>query len=349
MNTYTETERRRLLAIIGLENELQALTCAQIYTAGKDADFWLYSDIEGFLCYIFHMEDKTRYLCLYDTETYELLFKFELYKDFEKYYYNITENFHCFEVNNGFIGLRFYDVSEANFFSVIIKKFNDDISQAILSINTIKNKVSSKKINELQQIFKKKVNNDIFCKQELREHKVEETIEIVNPKHFELLNNIIFDREKQKFVIGQISNDLKKIFNKIGVKKSDFNDKELALKIVKNFIQSYDMCQKGKVMGTIVKKKEKYGMTFKRIVEKTTSNSKDYCEDKGILKLIYLDKLASSSLNKHTLNSKNLVPNVPDIPINSKIPSVPKIPTVPSVPSVPNVPVQVNVPNVYFN
>jgi hypothetical protein len=283
MNTYTETERRRLLAIIGIENELQALTCAQIYTAGKDADFWLYSDLEGFLCYIFHMEEKTRYLCLYDTETYELLFKFELCKDFEKYYYNITENFHCFEVNSGFIGLRFYDVSEANFFSVIVKKFNDDISQAILSINTIKNKVSSKKINELLQIFKKKLNDDIFCKQELKEYKIEDSIQIVNPKHFELLNNIIFDRDKHKFVIGNISDDLKKIFNRIGVKKSDFNDKELALKIVKNFIQSYDMCQKGKMMGTIVKKKERYGMTFKRIVEKSTVISKDYIEDEGII------------------------------------------------------------------
>jgi hypothetical protein len=162
-----------------------------------------------------------------------------------------------------------------------VKKLNDDISQAILSINTIKNKVSSKKINELLQIFKKKLNDDIFCKQEMKEYKIEDSIQIVNPKHFELLNNIMFDREKQKFVIGHISEDLKKIFNRIGIRKSDFNDKELALKIVKNFIQSYDMCQRGKIMGTIVKKKERYGMTFKRIVEKSTVISKDYIEDKG--------------------------------------------------------------------
>ena len=131
----------------------------------------------------------------------------------------------------------------------------------------------------MEKIFKKNINENVFSKQDFNENYIEESIEIVTPKHFELLNNIIFDRETKKFVIGQISHDLKKIFNKIGVRKSDFEDKGLALKIVKNFIQSYDMCQKGKQMGTIAKQKNRVGLTLKGIVEKTASVSKKYKED----------------------------------------------------------------------
>jgi hypothetical protein len=265
--------------------ELQALSCAKIYTAGKDADYWLFTDLEGFLCYVFDYNAKTRYLCLYDIETYELLFKFELYKEFEKYYNTVVDNFHCFEVNNGFIGLKFYDSNEANLFSVLVKKFNDDISKILLSINTTK-KGQTKQANEMIQIFKKKLNEDIVSKQDFNEHYIDESLEIVTPKQFELLNNIMFDREKQKFVIGEISNDLKKIFHKIGVKKSDFEDKGFALKIVKHFIQSYDMCQKGKLNGTIAKKKKSMGMSLNRIVEKKSNIIKNFQEDKRIFSLI---------------------------------------------------------------
>ena len=195
MNTYTDTERKRLLAIIGKSNEIHSITCVKIYTAGKDAEYWLYSDLEGFLCYVMNMEEKTRYLCLYDTETYELLFKFELYKDFEKFYYNITDNFHCFEVNNGFIGLKFYDKSEAKLFSVIVKKFNDEISKVLLSLNTTKKQgLNTQKTNEMIQKFKKKLNEDIISKQDFNDNYIEEDLVIVKPREFELLNNLIFDK-----------------------------------------------------------------------------------------------------------------------------------------------------------
>lgn len=286
MNTYTDIERRRLLAIIGTHCDLQALSCAKIYTASKDADYWLYSDLEGFLCYVFDHNAKTRFLELYDTETYELLFKFELYKDFEKFYNTVVDTFHCFEVNNGFIGLKFYDANEANLFSVLVKKFTDDLSKMLLSINTTK-KGTSKQAAEMIQVFKKKLNEDIVTKQDFNEHYIDESLEIVTSRDFELLNNIIFDREKQKFVIGEISNDLKKIFHRIGIKKSDFEDKGFALKLVKHFIQSYDMCQKGKLNGTIMKKKKSVGMTLNRIVEKKATHIvKKYNEDSNWTYLI---------------------------------------------------------------
>ena len=381
MNTYSEIERKRLLAIIGQGNELQSIACAKIYTAGKDADYWLYSDLEGFLCYMLHKEDKTRYLCLYDTETYELLFKFELYKDFEKFYTSITDVFHCFEVNNGFIGLKFYDISEAKLFSVIVMKFNDEISKMLLSINTTKKQgLNTQKSNEMIQIFKKKLIEDIVSKQDFNDDYIEEELDIVKPRQFELLNNIIFDREKQRFVIGEISNDLKKIFQKNGVKKSDFEDKGFALMIVKHFMMSYDNCQKGIKNGTImIKKKKSEGFAFHDIVDNTIVKksvvNKEYSEDsksnavqseinykndgfkqenisKGDNQINVNDK---KSITPTPINNTVIVPKIPSIPVSSvpnvpniTISSIPKIPSIPSINSIPSIPNVPPIPKVYL-
>jgi len=284
MTTYTDTERKRLIAIVGKTNEILAITCAKIYTTAKDAEYWLYSDLEGFLCYVMNYEEKTRYLHLYDTETYELLLKLELYKDFEKFYTKVTENFHTFEVNNGFIGLQFYDGEEANLFNVIVKKFNDEISKMLLSINpTKKQGLNTQKTNEIIQMFKKKITKEIKTNQDFNDDYTNEDLEIVNPREFELLENIIYDKDTKKFVIGEISHDLKKIFHRINVDISQLeDDKGFALKFIMIFIKSYAMCQKGKLTGTIMKKNR--GLSFNKMVERTTT--KKQIEDLSNLRFI---------------------------------------------------------------
>jgi hypothetical protein len=126
METVSEIERRRLIAILGEDRELFALSCAKIFTAGRDGGNWLDSNLEGFLCFVIDQNDKSKYFYLYDTSTYDKLIQIELYQDFNRYYTVLCNNFHCFEMNYGFIGFRFEKVSEARKFGETVIKLDDD-------------------------------------------------------------------------------------------------------------------------------------------------------------------------------------------------------------------------------
>lgn len=239
-STFTEIDKRKILSILGPDIELIKLASCKIYTTTKENDSWLYSDIEGFLCFVLDFKFKARFLIVFDMDTYKPTFRMELYHNFQQTYYEMSDDFHCFEVGNGFVGFKFFDINEAKMFSLVITKFDDDFVGMLLTNQT-------KKLTPLKTDMKKRYNeyctilkNKFSSNNHFDENYIEEGLEIIKPRYFELLNNITFDREKKEFKVGHIPSEFKNLFKNIGIKKSDLKNPKLALNIVKSFIETID-------------------------------------------------------------------------------------------------------------
>lgn len=232
--------RNKILVIIGSNRELINISFAKIYTTGLESNSWLYSDLQGYLCFILDHSAKCRFFILFDSVSYEKLFQFELYSNFEKSWQELASDFFCFEFSNGFIGFKFRSIDEAKSNDLCVKKFNESLCQMLHdSYASIKNNMikGNKLISLYYSILKEK-----FCpeKSKYDENYIEEGLEICKPKYFDLINNFSYDTEKKEFVIGNIPEHLKKTFKNVGVKKKHFKNRQLALNIFRNLIESTD-------------------------------------------------------------------------------------------------------------
>jgi hypothetical protein len=250
-DSFSELEKRRILALLPEGRDLMRVASAKIYTAGKSSS-WLYSDLEGLLCYIWDYNEKSRYLALYEFNTYEKLFQMQLYQNFSKFYTVLSEDFHCFETNNGFIGLKFVENKEAQAFQSTLKNCEDNMVNQLLKRNSnlhLKRRDKYKKGKEFILSIKEKflkeeefsTNDD--STRELTETELKEGIEVCKPKYYEILNSITYDKEKKNFNLKQIPDELKAVFKRVGLKKSDLKKEALALSILKHIMLCMDHLQ----------------------------------------------------------------------------------------------------------
>ena len=179
---------------------------------------WLYSGLEGNLGLIVDFQVKTKYICIYDPITCEKLFQYELYNGFEKFFEELAPEFRCFEIESGFIGLKFENPGETEEFVRILNK----ISYMKNIFAKGKEKKNTKLEQEKIQIYCKKLK-EMFCEGEGKydENYAEDGTQILRHKNFKVLSNISYDKEKKKFKFGQISEELKEMFLSYGIKKKD--------------------------------------------------------------------------------------------------------------------------------
>jgi len=244
VDTFSEFEKRRILSVLGENKDLMEIAAAKIFTSSKEGSSWLYSDLEGFLCYLIDHQEKVQLIVLYDFNTYEKLFQFELYCDFQKYYFPLSADFHCFETNNGFVGLKFQNQQEAKTFNYRILKV-DSMNQLFKkSLNRRRDKYKKGKENVLllKENFLKNESNyeDI---DDLDNKIFEDGMEINKPSYYQLLNSISYDKDKRVFRIDDLSPDLKILFKLSGLKKSDFKYEFQALNILKHLALCWDALQ----------------------------------------------------------------------------------------------------------
>jgi hypothetical protein len=240
-STY-KIERNKILVILGSNRELIGISSSKLYTSGKDNSSWLYSDLQGLLCFILDHSAKSRYFVLFDPVNYEKLFQFELYENFISTWQDLSEDFYCFEFSNGFIGFKFKSEAEASVMNLCVKKFNESFCEMLYqSYAQIKNNMINKR-NESLKIYYE-ILKEKFCdgKNIYGKEYIEDGLEICKPKYFDLINNISYDKEKKEFVIGNIPEHLKKTFKNVGLKKKHFKNRQLALNIFKNVMQSMDV------------------------------------------------------------------------------------------------------------
>ena len=210
----------------------------KLYTSDIEGQNWLYSDLEGMLVFVLDQKKKTRFLSLFDTYSFENLFSYELYNEFENFYMNLSPSFSCFEINGGFVGLEFENEIDCNKMLNSICKFNDNFTQEWFKLN---NNID----NNFEIIDNNQINTE-NCYKLLKENfpgnnkfdekYLDDGMQIIKARNLEILSGINFNQEKKEFEINNISNELKDLFDSIGVKKNDFKDTNLAFQIFKTIM-----------------------------------------------------------------------------------------------------------------
>ena len=115
--------KKKILSILPNNLELQGdIYNVKLFSCDKEGKNWLYSDVEGFLGFLIDYQLKTKYLVIYDETTYEKLFQYELYNNFNKSYEELAPDFRCFEIDSGFMGLQFDLKEDAVEFDQILKR-----------------------------------------------------------------------------------------------------------------------------------------------------------------------------------------------------------------------------------
>ena len=124
-SSYSEIEKRHILSILGNTKDLMTISFIKLYTCNLTSNEWLYSGLEGYLCYYIDFKLNSAFLSLYEIGTYQKLFQLEQYLEFNKYFTKLNEKFHCFELNQSYIGFEFENAEDANILYNIIMKFDD--------------------------------------------------------------------------------------------------------------------------------------------------------------------------------------------------------------------------------
>ena len=231
-------EKYKILAILPNNQDLQGdISTVKIYSSDVDGIDWLYSGLEGFLGLVVDYSIKTKYICLYDPTNYQKVFQYELYKGFEKFFEKLAPDFRSFEIENGFIGLKFEKIEEAMNFEMTLKKISSMknlFSKAVIKEDQkeLKNK------KELAMTYAKKLRENLGEKDnKYDENYVEDGTQICKHKNFKVLNNISYDKQLKKFKFGKISDELKEMFVSFGIKKKYLeSDMDFAFTLFKRVI-----------------------------------------------------------------------------------------------------------------
>lgn len=80
-----DMQRMKILSILPPNVELAAKANAKLFTSNVEGKVWLYSDLEGIMCFLLDYQNKCTKLALFDVYSFEKLFEYELYKDFSPF------------------------------------------------------------------------------------------------------------------------------------------------------------------------------------------------------------------------------------------------------------------------
>ena len=216
-------DKIKILAILPSHQELQGvLYSVKLFSSDRDGERWLYSGLEGLLALIIDHNLKTKYICLYDPATYQKCFQYELYKNFEKYFYSLAPEFLGFEIDSGFIGLQFEKEKDAISFERVIKRItsmgNEIFNRAFIKENPkLQKEIASNYVKKLKELFSEGESryDDSYA---------EDGMHISKHRNFQVLNNISYDKNSKQFKFGKISPELKDMFLSFGIKKKDLEN-----------------------------------------------------------------------------------------------------------------------------
>jgi hypothetical protein len=130
--SYTSIEKSKLRSLQNLKH--RKIICQYNATLFASDIYcnWNNLKLNGFLTFEIDYEKKNRYFCLYEINTLELLFQYELYINLEKHLNLCESNFLSFEVDKGFIGMQFIYDNEAISFKIFVTKFTQEYTLKII-------------------------------------------------------------------------------------------------------------------------------------------------------------------------------------------------------------------------
>ena len=150
IGTITLNQLQVLNYVVGQKVTILTSAVVKLHHANKQDKKWIYTDLCGGLCLIMNRElGGVAMFRMYDLNCFELIFETELYYDFDKYYCELNDFFHCFEVPGNFlIGFSFADSDEAAKFKSDISRYTpkSDIMQLEDKLKKRDANISAKKI-----------------------------------------------------------------------------------------------------------------------------------------------------------------------------------------------------------
>ena len=164
------------------------------------------------------------------------MFQYELYKNFEKYFQELAPDFRSFEIDSGFLGIRFETEEDATSFDAIIKRMasikNDVFSKPKAKEDNAKQ--NEEKTKNYCEILKKNFSSE---DSKYDENYAEDGTTILKHNNFKILSNISYDMQTKQFKFGKISEELKEMFLSFGIKKKDLErDADFAFTLFKKVI-----------------------------------------------------------------------------------------------------------------
>ena len=218
INKVKDLTKKKILSILPPNLDMYGeIFNAKLYSCDKEGKNWLYSDVEGFCCLLLSETFKTIYLAIYDPFSYEKLFQYELYKNFLKYFEKLAPDFLSFEIDSGFIGIRFETEEEATQFDSVIRRLlqlKDDIFG-----KQTKKQDNTKQNSEKIKLYCEKLKETFGSGDKYDEKYSEDGTTILKHNNLKSLLNVSCNIETKQFKFGKISEELKEIFLSLGIKK----------------------------------------------------------------------------------------------------------------------------------
>ena len=187
-----ELSKKKILAILPPHLELQGdIYNVKLFSCDKEGKNWLYSDVEGYLCFIIDYNNKTKYLVIFDNPSFEKLFKYELYADFLKTYDELAPEFRSFEIDSGFMGFQFDTKDDAIKFDLIIKRLSGLTNDLFAKPRT---KENSKSKEPVASSYCKLLKEKFGAQDKYDENYAEDGTTILKHNNFKILLNIEYDK-----------------------------------------------------------------------------------------------------------------------------------------------------------
>ena len=230
-----EIAKKKIYSILSANLELQGdIYIVKLFSCDREGKNWLYSDVEGYLCFIIDYQVKTKYLVIYDNRNFEKLFQIELYNDFTKYYEELAPEFRSFEIDSGFMGFQFETKDEAVEFDLIISRVLGLTNNLFAKPRT---KEDSKVKEQIAKTYCKRLKEKFASDKKYDENYAEDGTTILKHNNFKILLNIEYNNETKLFKFGKISEELKEMFLSFGIKKKDLErDADFAFTLFKKVI-----------------------------------------------------------------------------------------------------------------
>ena len=218
VNKARDLAKKKILSILTPNLEMYGdIFNVKLYSCDRDGKNWLYSDVEGFFCVIIDYQVKTFYITIFDSSTFQKLFQFELYNNFTKFFEELAPDFRSFEIDSGFMGVKFETEEDAVNFESMIKRLSGLKNDLFTKSNKKEDNV--KQNQERAKLFCSKLKEKFKSEDKYDEKYAEDGTTIFKHNNFKILANISYDMDAKQFKFGKISEELKEMFISFGIKK----------------------------------------------------------------------------------------------------------------------------------
>ena len=364
-------KKNKLLTCLSSNQKIEEIIFnVKLYTSDFEGKNWLYSDLEGTLIFVLDYKKKTRFFSLFDSYSFENLFSYELYNEFENFYMNLSPVFSCFEINGGFIGFEFENEIDCNKMLNVVCKFTDNFTEDYFKNNNFEYEIIEN--DEINPENCSKILKENFPgNKKFDEKYLDDGMQIIKARNLEILSAINFNKEKKEFEINNISNELKELFDSIGVKKNDLiKDTNLAFQIFKTIIigMAGNKINKGndelifqhkfpppEERERIRKKEEEAELKMRKKKHQHNINFVNTNNNNNNNKINSDVNIVNNNVDNKVNNNIPIPPSLPNNNNNNKIPIPPSIPNnnnnkIPIPPSIPNnnnnkIPIPPSIPN----